>query len=363
MSALSTQANAPERLFISGHSLVDQPLPSTLEAVAASLGTPLQWNRQFIVGSSILDRTRGRPNGAADKSWEGYRRGVNRSGEGLDVVSELRNPRTVTGGRYDTLLITEQHGLLGTLVWNDTVRHLRHYHDRLVEGNAKGRTWFYESWLGIDDKSDPRRWIAYERAASPVWQCIATRVNRSLSIMGRGDRIEPLPAGIALAYLVERATQGSGLAGISGSSIRETVDRIVGDDVHLTPLGSYYMALVVYSTMFDRSPVGAWAPEGVDAATASALQQVAWSGIQVERASRRSLTLEQCQSALQGEFIAAYWAYFRDAYWRREFSAPRAWWLWAKHRLLWHWRFRSGNQGNPLRYAPATDPSHWLPAP
>jgi hypothetical protein len=123
----------------------------------------VQWNRQYMVGSSIRSRSAG---DAPDKPWSGYRGGDNRDASGLDVLQEFKQPRTVSGGLYDTLVITEQHGLLGTLVWNDTVRHLRHYHDRFIDANPKGRTWFYESWLDISDKSDPRAWIAYERMAS-----------------------------------------------------------------------------------------------------------------------------------------------------------------------------------------------------
>ena len=67
----------------------------------------------------------------------------------------------------------------------------------------------------------------------------------------------------ALAELVERATQGHGVAGVTGSTVRNTVNRIVNDDVHLTRLGSYYMALVSYAAIYRRSPEGAWAPEDV----------------------------------------------------------------------------------------------------
>jgi len=159
----------PERVFISGHSLTDQPLPSDLAAIAASLGHPLQWNRQYMVGSSIRARVRGAKAPPGETGWSGYHQGSNRDSENMDVLAELRQPRTVTGGPYDVLLITEEHGLLGTMVWNDTVRYLRHYHDRFIDANPAGRTLFYESWLGLDDKNDPRRWIAYERAASPIW--------------------------------------------------------------------------------------------------------------------------------------------------------------------------------------------------
>lgn len=354
---------APERVFISGHSLVDQPLPTNLAAIAASLGTPVQWNRQYMVGSSMRARARGPSAPAQATTWDGYRQGDNRDGSGMDVLAELRAPRTVTGGIYDSLLITEQHGLLGTLMWNDSVRYLRHHHDRFIAANARGRTWFYESWLDLDDKADPRRWIAYERAASPVWQCIATRVNVSLAAEGRSDRIEPLAAGAALASLIERATQGAGLPGISVPGVRQTVDRIFSDQVHLTPLGAYYMSLVTYATMFDRSPVGAWFPGGIDAVAGKSLQSLAWEWVQGERRGRRLLTLDECQDKLQSSFIATYWAYTRDAFWRQELGPVRAWLRWTQHRLQWHWRLRKGSTENPLRYDAATDRSYWLPEP
>ncbi len=316
-----------------------------------------------MVGSSLRARARGPLAAAQATTWEGYHQGDNRDGNGMDVLAELRAPKTVTGGAYDSLLITEQHGLLGTLVWNDSVRYLRHHHDRFVSANAKGRTWFYESWLSLDDKGDPRRWIAYERAASPIWQCLSTRVNVSLAADGRSDRIEPLAAGVALAGLVERATQGSGVIGVTAGSVPETVDRIVTDNVHLTELGAYYMALVTYASMFDRSPVGAWSPGGIDAEAVKSLQTLAWDLVQAERKARRLLTFDECQEKLQSSFIATYWAYVRDAFWREELGLARAWLRWAKHRLQWHWQLRKGGKDNPFRYDAATDRSYWLPVP
>ena len=363
VSAIGATRTAPERVFISGHSLVDQPLPSNLAAIAASLGTPIQWNRQYMVGSSLRARARGATALPDASTWDGYRQGYNRDTENLDVLAEWRVPRTVAGGAYDGLLITEQHGLLGTLLWNDTVRYLRHHHDWFIEGNAKGRTWFYESWLGLNDKSDPRRWIAYERAASPIWQCLVTRINVSLAAEGRIDRIEPLAAGVALAGLVERATLGAGVPGVSGTSVRETVDRIVKDTVHLTELGAYYLSLVTYASMFDRTPVGAWAPAAVDGAAAKALQTIAWELVQQERRDRQALTLDECQAEVQRAFIATYWGYVREAYWQAELGTLHAWLRWAKYRVTWHWKLRRDARENPLRFDPAVDRDHWLPAP
>jgi hypothetical protein len=355
-------ATVAARVFVSGHSLVDEPLPSNLAAIAASLGLPVEWNRQYIVGSSLRDRARGRRAPPGATGWDGYRQGANREGEGMDVLAEWRAPRTVSGP-YDTLLITEQHRVLDSLFWNDTVAYLRHHHDRFVEANPRSRTWFYEPWLALADRDDPSRWIDYERAASPIWQCVVTRVNTSLEAEGRADRIAPVPAAWALAFLVERALRPGGVPGVSASTPRATLDALFADDVHLTPLGAYYASLVSFAYVFDRDPDGAWAPPALDADAARALQAVAREAVQAERARRRTLSLEACHDALHGGFVARYAAYTRDAYLRREAGEVRGWLEWARNRARWHWLLRRDAPGNPLRFDPSTDRQRWLPAP
>lgn len=345
-------------IFYSGHSLMDQPLPDYVARIAGSLGTTARWNRQYVVGSSIRQRTRG----VAPTGWAGYRQGYNRDGDGLDVVAELREPRTLDGERYDTLVITEQHGLLGTLVWNDTVRHLRHYHDRFIAGNAAGQTWFYEPWLGLHSKDDPSRWIAYERAAAPVWQCIATRVNVSLAGEGRADRIARLPAGLALAALVEAAT-ASRLPGVTAATVRATVDGLVKDNVHLTPTGAYYMALVTYATVYGRSTEGAWAPPTIGAEAARTLQRFADRFVADQRVTGPALDLAGCKTLLRDSFIDTYWTYTRDTYWLEDLGWLRAQWRWLKHRVQWHLRFARDDEGNPFHHDARTDRGYWFPAP
>lgn len=292
-------AQPPQRLFYSGHSLLDEPLPRDVAAIAASLGTPLQrWERDTPPGSSMRER-----------------------------VSAGAWPREA----IDTLVVTEQHTLVGNLVWNDSAGQLRRLHERLIAANPRGRTWFYASWLNVDDKADPRRWIAYERAASPIWQCLVDRSNASIAAQGRADRIEFLPAAALLAALIDRVTQGS-VAGVSVASLMR-------DDVHLTPLGSYFMALVVHAALFERSPAGAAVPEGVDANTARLLQGLAWELLQQERARRQSLSQGACRERTQA-FVATYAAYVRDVIDRPQLGPWRAWWLWTKHRVQWHWALR-----------------------
>ena len=286
----------PQRLFYSGHSLLNEPLPSDVARIAASLGTPLQhWERDTPPGSSMRERV-------AAGAW----------------------PREAV----DTLIVTEQHTLIGNLVWNDSTGQLRRLHERLLAANPRGRTWFYAPWLNLDDKTDPRRWVAYERAASPVWHCVVTRINASLAAEGRGDRIEFLPAAALLAALVERAAQG-GVPDVN-------VAALVRDDVHLTALGSYFMSLAVVATLFERSPVGAAVPDGLDVNTARALQGAAWELVRQERARRETLPPAACGERTRA-FVAPYAAYVRDVIDRPRVGTWRAWWLWAKHRVQWHW--------------------------
>lgn len=366
-AATATPSMPPRHVLISGHSLTDQPLPDMLAAIAKSQGLAWDWQRQYVVGSSIKDRSAGRPSNPDPTPWNGYRSGLNRSGENLDLLKELR---TAGAGPepYDTLLITEQHSVLGGLVWNDTVRHLRHFHDRFIDANPRGQTWFYESWLSLDDKANPGRWIAYERAASKVWRCVATRINVSLEAQGRADRIEALPAGRALAWLIERATQASGVEGLSSGALetpearRATVDKLVRDDVHLTPLGTYYVALVTAAAL-TRSHVAAWAPPEVDAATAAALQREATAFVEGWRKEEPPEDLAACRRHVQRDFIRIYWSYVRDKDWVVEQGRLKATLRWLTQTVQWQWRMARDNAANPFFFDPAKDKDYWLPAP
>jgi hypothetical protein len=352
-------ARASARIFISGHSLVDQPLPTLLADVAQQAGTPVEWNRQYVVGSSIRRRVQGAD--PTSKVWAGYHEGDNREGSGLDVLAELQRPATITGGLYDVLLITEQHGLLETLVYNDTVRYLRHYHDHFIGANPSGVTFFYESWLGIQDKGAPERWIAHERMASPIWQCIATRVNVALQAQGRPDRIVSLPAGAALAELVERATRGPGLPAITRGSVRETVDSLVADDVHLTPLGSYYMALVTYAAIFQLPPPVGRQPDGVSSDQARELQRVAAAFVANYYANYSPLSLADCRARIVSGVNYAYWSYVEDTSWRRQEGALRATIKKLRRWATWQWIFTRQNSTNPFFFDAAADKTYWFP--
>lgn len=343
------------RLFISGHSLTEAPMPEYLAMIAQSLSRPMALSHQIVVGSSIRDRTKGV---APAELWSGYRQGVNREGAGLDVLQELRSPQTVSGGPYDTLLITELHGLAGSLIWEDTVPALLHFHDRLIAANPKAQTYLFEPWSNVRDVSQPADWVAYERAAAPMWRCVATRVNSSLAARGRADRIHTIPAGLALAQLIERATGPEGLPGITQKSTAATLALLLSDQVHLTPMGSYFMALLNYAAIHQQSPLGAWAPEGVSAEQARSLQEVAWTAVAADLAQPTVLSLPACQAQYRESFCQVFWAQWSQ----RE----KGWWAaWKSRRQAGQCveRFSQRDASNPLYFDPLNDAATWWPAP
>jgi hypothetical protein len=331
--------------MISGHSLTDDPLGSSMASIAQSLGTSMVWNQQIALGSPIRARSRGHD--VADDSFAGYRTGKNRNGSGLNIASELANPQTIGGERYDTLVLAERHDLVNVLMWEDTVRYARHFHERLIAGNAKANSYLYHAWLGVSNKDDPSAWVAHERAAAPAWQCVSARINQSLAASGRSDRMAYLPAGLALANLVETATR-SGLAGVSGGSVRQTMDRLFSDDVHLTPVGNYYMAMVTYASVYRRSPVGAWAPSGVTAEQAGALQKAAWQSVSNHYNGATTPSMPQCQALMREQYCSAFAGYTKGGTGLLERCISR---------------FSEQSQNNPFYYSAAGDAAYWFPAP
>ena len=340
---------APQSMFISGHSLTNEPIPSNVTEIAAGFGFQLSWNRQHLDGSSIKERSHGGVSG--EGQWTGYSQGIDRSNAPIDVLDEFHRRRAAP---YDVLLMTEQHHLLGSLIWNDTIRYLRDYQRRFATHNPIGTIHFYEPWLSLDDKSDPRRWIAYERAAAPVWQCVIAEMNRTLVADGGHDRIVSLPAASALAYLLEQATQKPGIEGITRPSIRSTVDSLVSDDVHLTPLGNYYMALVTFASIFSHSVEDAWHPADVTAEQARALQTTANAFLQMPRS--QPMPLDECRSYVRGSFLWTYLGYTDRTNWRRERGYFGSMYLRLKLAAQWTLLFASRKAANPFAEAAYIDP-------
>jgi len=261
------------RAFYSGHSLTDE-IPEAITAFAPSLaakGKPADFDYDFQSGSGATIRMR---SFGLDPSVRdgGYRFGRNRHGEGMDVAAEWREPRTLKNGdRYNLLVITERHTLPWTIEHEQTVPALAHYVDAFQRESPNGDVLLYHVWLALN-VDQVRDWIAYERDALPLWECVASAINRELPD-GR-PKLRVLPGATALAELLE--SMMSGQAPIVTGSAEEKLGLLFSDNVHLAPAGIYFMALVHYAALFGVSPEGAVAPAGVAPQLAEHMQQLAW---------------------------------------------------------------------------------------
>ena len=296
------------RAFYSGHSLSDG-VPEAVARIAEALGTRLSFELQSVGYSLLRERTKGpRPDAP---TWEGYRHGTNRAGEGLDVLRELRAPSRVEGGHYDALVVTERHDLPDVAPTEQTATYLAHIAEQTWAGSPDADVFFYHTWLPLD-VSAPQPWIAYERSVERLWECVASRANLTLARPRDGDaagpRIRVLPGGRALAAAVDALWLGT-LPGLAETSAPTRVRMLFADDVHLSPIGTYYMGLVHYAVLFGRAPAGAPSVPGLPQAAALALQQLA--GVQAATYAPRAdaaaaRDMEACRVYAQQTVCPAY---------------------------------------------------------
>lgn len=328
--------------LVSGHSLTDDPYAQYIADLAAGFGLKAQWNQQIAIGSPIRIRTQGRPGGPP---WNGYRHGKNRRGSDLDLLAEIASPKTVDG-RYDTLVITETIDIVADLQFNNTVRLLRHYHDRLVAANPTGRTFFFHGWARHSAPPDAAAWVAHEREMLPTWRTAAARINHSLAAEGRPDRIVDLPAAMALAELVHRATTGT-VDGITQSDAGGTLGVLFSDHVHLRRVGVYYVACVSFAALYGRSPVGGVHPREVSGAQAASLQSIAWDVISSYYRRTPPMSLAEAQAQMAGPACPVYWQHAGK----------------PQNANFCRTTFASKAAANPFHYDAASDAGYWFPAP
>lgn len=294
------------RAFYSGHSLSDG-VPEQVEVIARALGQSFSFEVQTLGYSLLRERTKGTQ---ATADYSGYRAGNNRQGSGLDVAAELRAPtRLAQGERYDALVVTERHDLPAIARDEQSATYLAHMAKQLLAGNPEGEVFFYHTWLDLRIDA-PLPWVAYERSVRRLWECVASRANLELESKVERPVVRVLPGGSALAELVAELWEGK-VPGLTVSAPAERVRLLFADNVHMSDLGRYYLALVHYAVLYGTSPKGAPLPSGLSAATGAHLQELAWRHVSeyghvADAAVRRPMAV--CRALMQHEICPQYHA-------------------------------------------------------
>lgn len=307
-AAKAASAWAPKdhvRAFYSGHSLSDG-VPEAVEQIAGSLGHRLDFETQSIGYSLLRQRTKGEVPSASE--WPGYRAGSNRTGAGLNVAEELRQPRRLASGdKYDALVVTERHDLPAIARKERTAFYLTDMARHLLAGNPNAEVLLYHSWLHLDPDA-PWPWIDYERAVAPMWECVASRANLDLPARGDIPRVRVLPGGAALAELAAALWDGK-VPGVAAKAPGERVRLLFSDNVHMTDVGRYFIALVHYAVLFGRSPEGAAIPAAISPETGRYMQTRAWQyavsyGQRANAAARQDMAA--CRALMQNDVCPAF---------------------------------------------------------
>lgn len=223
------------RVIQSGHSLTD-PIPKLLERlIVAAGGQPITVARSTIPGSPMEWR------------WEHADRS-----SGTDARYDI--------AKYDVLVITERVALSTTMPWHNTLDEaLKWTEHAWTKGNrGKGaETILYASWVSLEtgpgtplNDSDPDNQMPWrDRLIKEYddWLKIQAFVNANLP--QGAPKMRMIPGPLLMARINDDLAKGE----VPG--LRD-IKPFFRDDIHVSDLGAYAVALLHFAVIYERDPRG-----------------------------------------------------------------------------------------------------------
>ncbi|AKF09437.1 hypothetical protein [Sandaracinus amylolyticus] len=238
---------AEANVMFVGHSLIGWGMPPILGALADDADRTHAWSMQLGIGANL--------------QWQ-WDRGAP---EGVNARE------TLPTGRFDVLVVTEAIPLETQIEFANSVQYAGNYYDLAQQSRPGTRVYLYETWHQVT-LPDFRARLTSDRA---LWEQIVDGVNATRS----GPDMRMIPAGTALARLVDRITAGQ----VPGY---DSAQDLFVDDIHPTPALFYFVACVHFATIYRMSPVGlserivdrygAPVQGGPSAEVARIMQTIAW---------------------------------------------------------------------------------------
>nr|CAD6596921.1 hypothetical protein RTCK_00416 [Rhizobium sp. TCK]CAD6618511.1 hypothetical protein RNT25_03640 [arsenite-oxidising bacterium NT-25] len=301
-AAGAAEAKPPATMFllISGHSLTDHRLARSLEALLSERGARILWDLHAVEGSSIRQRL------------------AKHLKDGNGVPDHTRSSNTHDGDSdvSDVLIVTEQHRILDALAWEGTSSSLRRLQEWFATQRPDGKSFFLTPWISRADLDDTDAWVRYERAAHIIWDHVIARVNERLRQQGQNREIQVIPAALGLAFAVEALRSGEELEGFDGHNRNERVEALFDDQVHLSPLGVFYLsvltAMVLTDTKWHSDISETAAGSGLDERQARQLVRLAEQFL--ERYGARPAVVPDPTLTTRFSFILQYLHYTDRAY-------------------------------------------------
>jgi len=228
----ATPLSAPEgpiAVFHIGHSLVNRNMPAMLAQLA---GEGHRYESQLGWGATLRSHWGDIPvNGAEVENTHPHYRDAREA---------------VASGDYDALVLTEMVEIRDALRYHDSPRYLAAFAEEAWKAQPDVRIYLYETWHQLDDAEG---WL--ERLDADLlrhWEKGLLRP--ALGRLPEGARIHLIPAGQALGALVREIEARGGVGNVEDRA------SLFKDQIHLNDLGNYFVALVHYAVLYQKSPVG-----------------------------------------------------------------------------------------------------------
>lgn len=241
----------PMQAFHLGHSLVGRDMPAMLAQLAGHA-----YHSQLGWGASLGDHWAGTVNGFAEENAHPAHRPAREA---------------LHSGDYAAVIFTEMVELRDAIRFHYSAARLADWAGLARKARPDVRLYLYETWHRL---GDPAGWLDRIDADGPaLWEAQVLR-----PAMARAGTLHVIPGGQVMAAAVRAAEAGR----VPGLTRRTD---LFTDDIHLSDLGSWLIAMTHFAVLYHRSPVGLPAqlaradgspatPPGPE--TARALQEVVW---------------------------------------------------------------------------------------
>src|SRR5688572_25158715 len=208
-----------------GHSLIGFDMPMMLEQMVESRGLKLTRVGQIIGGAPLR------------VNWDECSTACDAIRSGGDT------------GPYDVLVATDANWTIeSNRIWNETPKYLEQFMELFLSRNPDARVFAYTSWEGLEQHKTAD-WVDAIDSELAQYELIAEQAEQLSAARGRNGRVDVLPSNLALRELIVKIEAGE----IEGLTDRTD---LFSDDVHLSPIGNYYIAAVVFSAIYDQTPEG-----------------------------------------------------------------------------------------------------------
>ncbi len=268
-SPVGREPRAAAKVFWLGHSLVNVDMPFAVKGLAGHAGVAHDYREHVMPGASLK------------ALWDNPDR-VNKAPIydarlGRDVDHGVSYRTSLPTGQFDVVVMTELVPIDRNYQYFDTSTYVGRFYDLATAANPSAQIYVYETWDHVP-AGDFEAWASKVTFDLKVWESV---VDVAMARHPRKPPILIIPAGQAMLALHRELAKGQ-----IGTLVR--IGDLFADDIHLNHVGNYFIASIMYATIYRRSPVGLgvvkagpYTQEMVvrDEASRQALQRIAWEAV------------------------------------------------------------------------------------